>query len=70
MIFFFKLKKLYLFFILCLQRKKKTVLILAVQADFKLALGLFFLEEIMQFFGVHVCPPSQGEDAAPSRLYL
>lgn len=58
MIFFFKLKMLYPFLILCLQRKKKkNSTNLSCSTDFKLALGLFFLEEIMQlFWGTRLSP--------------
>lgn len=53
---FFKLKMLYPFFILCLQREKNSAN-RSCSADFKLALGLFFLEEIMQlFWGTRLSP--------------
>lgn len=73
MIFFFQIEDALSFFYFVFtneKKKKKTVLTLAVQLTLNLLWDCSFLEEIMQLFWGTRLSPSQGEDAAPSRLYL
>lgn len=69
-IFFQNLSCFILFNFVFTKKKEKKKANLSSSAVFELALGLFFLEEMMQLLQGTCLSPSQGGDMAPSRMYL